>query len=138
VLAVRPARWQVSGPCGKPNTVPDHRLQQTGAALGVAEQALDSGAVWVGRLGPQPAAATSREQWIRSVSTVAAYRERWGVDHDSRPLGPQSIVTTIEHLGHRKRALAALDRALQLSRPAEDAAPMRVVPIITEMDGVGL
>jgi hypothetical protein len=63
---------------------------------------------------------------MRSVSTIAAYRERWGVGADGRPLGPEVIVTTIEHVGHRKRAQAAVDRALAISRQARHGADPQV------------
>jgi len=60
----------------------------------------------------------AREAWTRAVSTVAAYRQRWGIDIDHRPLGPESAAKTIEGLGHRKRAQAAVERALRLAGEA--------------------
>ncbi|MGH9063802.1 MAG: hypothetical protein ACRD0L_07520 [Acidimicrobiales bacterium] len=38
------------------------------------------------------------------------------MSHDNRPLGLETKVTIIEHVGDRKRAEVALQRALALSR----------------------
>ena len=56
----------------------------------LATQALERGQVWVLRLGSPPPDPTLREAWAREVSTVAAYRDRWGIGNDHRPLGPDS------------------------------------------------
>ena len=80
----------------------------------LADEAIERGQVWVRRLGTPPADPATREAWVRAVSTVAAYRDRWDVGADRRPLGPESAVNTIEAIGHRKRAQAAVERALHL------------------------
>jgi len=81
----------------------------------LADQAIERDQVWVRRLGTPPSDPAAREAWSRAVSTVAAYRDRWGVGADHRPLGPESAVKTIEAVGHRKRAQAAVERALRLA-----------------------
>jgi conjugative relaxase-like TrwC/TraI family protein len=81
----------------------------------LAEHAIEHRHVWVQRLGNPPANPAARELWLRLVSTVAAYRDRWGVGNDYRPLGPDTAVKTIEGLGHRKRAQAAVEAALRLA-----------------------
>jgi hypothetical protein len=86
----------------------------------MAEHALSDGEAWADRLGPPPLAPGKREAWLRALSTVAAYRERWGVNASSSPLGPDSVVTSVEGLGHRRRAHAAVARAIAL---ANDPAP---------------
>ncbi len=58
-----------------------------------------------------PANPAAREVWLRAVSTVAAYRDRWGTGNDHRPLGSENAVNTIEQLGHRNRAQAAVEVA---------------------------
>jgi conjugative relaxase-like TrwC/TraI family protein len=104
----------------------DRALEQRARTL--AEQAVVNGRVWAQKLGTPPPDPTVREQWLRAVSTVAAYRERWGVGADNHLLGPDSIVTTIEHVGHRKRAHAAVERALAISRQArQDPSPQVLV-----------
>jgi len=85
----------------------------------LAEQAIERAQVWVRRLGTPPSDPAAREAWSRAVSTVAAYRDRWGVGADHRPLGPESAVKTIEAVGHRKRARAAVERALNLAGEAK-------------------
>jgi hypothetical protein len=62
-----------------------------------------------------PTDPAGRERWIEAVSTVAAYRDRWNIGNDHRPLGPDSAVKTIEGVGHRKRAELAVGKALRLS-----------------------
>jgi conjugative relaxase-like TrwC/TraI family protein len=81
----------------------------------LAEQALHDGAAWAHRLGPAPVAPGKKEAWLRSLSTVAAFRERWGVSSGSLPLGPGSDVTSVESLVHRRRAEAAVARAIGLA-----------------------
>jgi hypothetical protein len=81
----------------------------------LAEQALSEGRAWARRLGPPPTAPAKREAWVRAISTVAAFRERWGVGADPRPLGPDSVVSSVEGLGHRRRAQAAIARATRLT-----------------------
>jgi len=87
-------------------------------AAELAREAIESGQVWVRRLGAAPVDPGAKEAWVRAVSTVAAYRDRWDIGADHRPLGPDSAVKTVEGIGHRKRAQAAVERAL---RPASDA-----------------
>jgi len=102
----------------------DHAMQRRAAEL--AGEAIEHGQVWVRRLGTPPSDPAAREAWTRSVSTVAAYRDRWGIGNDHRPLGPESVVKTIEGLGHRRRAHAAVERALQLAR---EATTVPVAPV---------
>jgi hypothetical protein len=73
----------------------------------LAEQAVARGHSWTQVLGLVPTDPAQRERWLAGVSTVAAYRERWGVNGQI-PLGPD--VTCIEQMGQRKRAQAAIDR----------------------------
>jgi len=92
----------------------------------LAEEAIERDQVWVRRLGTTPSDPAVRKAWLRAVSTVAAYRERWGIGTDHRPLGPESAVKTIEAVGHRKWAQAAVERAIQASGGATIA---RVDPV---------
>ena len=102
----------------------------------LANQAIERGQVWVRRLGAPPSDPAVREAWRRAVSTVAAYRDRWSIGADHRPLGPESAVNTIEAIGHRKRAQAAVDRALRLagdapatSRPPDPSPAARAAEV---------
>jgi len=89
-------------------------------------EAIERGQVWVRRLGTPPLDPAARKAWLRAVSTVAAYRDRWGIEADHRPLGPESAAKTIEAVGHRKWAQAAVERAIQASGGATIA---RVDPV---------
>jgi hypothetical protein len=64
---------------------------------------------------------------MHEVSTVAAYRERWG---HTRPsiIGDRSDVKSVEQIGHHKRAQASVERALAIARAksAEQAGPAPV------------
>ncbi len=104
----------------------------------LAEQAVTAGAAWLRRLGVTPVDPACRARWLREASTVAAYRERWNISHDHRPLGPDS--TSIEQIGHRRRAQAAIDRARTLSisaipRPGQAMTPAQVPEAVTQSIG---
>ncbi len=81
----------------------------------LAEQAVAEGRAWRQSLGPAPVEAGRRDAWLQAVSTVAAFRDRWELGPDPRPLGLESAVTTLEGLGHRRGAQAAVARALKLA-----------------------
>jgi len=53
--------------------------------------------------------------WMDAVTTVAAYRERWDVTSRT-PLGTEP--KSIEGIGHKKRARAALERAVAVAQQA--------------------
>jgi hypothetical protein len=94
----------------------------------LAEQALAEGQAWAQSFEPAPTEAGRREAWFQAVSTVAAFRDRWELGADPRPLGPESAVTTLEGLAHRRSAQVAAGRALRLANrtappPAEGAVP---------------
>ena len=91
----------------------DRAMEQRARHL--AEHAIDHRHVWVQRLGNPPANPAAREVWLRAVSTVAAYRDRWGIGNDLRPLGSENAIKTIEGLGHRNRARAAVEVALRIA-----------------------
>ncbi len=96
----------------------------------LAEQALKEDQPWAQSLGPEPTEAGRKEAWVRAVSTVAAFRDRWELGPDPRPLGAEDTVTSIEALGQRRSAQAAAARALRLAdrtapSAAESGAPTR-------------
>jgi len=91
----------------------DEAIQSRARELAV--HAVEHGQVWVSRLGTPPSDPVARERWMAAVSTVAAYRDRWSIGNDHRPLGSYTAVKAIEGVGHRKRAQAAIQRARSLS-----------------------
>jgi conjugative relaxase-like TrwC/TraI family protein len=88
-----------------------------GRARTLADQAIESGENWVQRLGTPPATPARREHWVREVSTVAAYRDRWHIAGPS-PLGKQGDTSSIEQTGQYQKALAAAARATAISSAA--------------------
>ena len=58
----------------------------------LAEQALAEGQAWARSLGPAPAEAGRREAWLRAVSTVAAFRDRWELALTRAPSAPKVLL----------------------------------------------
>jgi conjugative relaxase-like TrwC/TraI family protein len=90
-------------------------LAMEGRARTLAEQAIESGHPWVQSLGPAPSDPGRRARWLRNVSTVAAYRDRWHITGE-RSIGNRSDVGSTEQMSERKRAQAAAERALAISQ----------------------
>ena len=95
----------------------------------LAEHAIEHRHVWVQRLGNPPTNLAAGAVWLGAVSTVAAYRDRWGIGNDHRPLGSDTAVTTIEGIGHRNRAQAAVEAALRLSAEAHAVPQEAPAPV---------
>jgi hypothetical protein len=83
----------------------------------LADEAIGTGENWVQRLGTPPEAPARRERWIREVSTIAAYRDRWHITGHSA-VGKQGDKSSIEQTGQCQRALAAAARAKAISSAA--------------------
>jgi hypothetical protein len=68
---------------------------------------------WTEALGPRPSDRALRAQWDNAAATVAAYRDRYGIE-DKRPLGhrPQAVDQRLDCA----RALAAI-RRMETARP---------------------
>ena len=86
-------------------------------ALTLAAQAIEAGAAWVQRLGRLPSDPSRRARWVREVSTVAAYRDRWHIT-EQRSIGAKSDVGSTEQMSQRGRALAAAERAAAIGHEA--------------------
>jgi hypothetical protein len=99
----------------------DDSMQRRAREL--ALQALDHGEAWVGRLGTPPRDPAKRQQWIEAVSTVAAYRDRWNIGKDRRPVGQDAAVNTIEGIVDRRHANTAAGRALTLANSGRMTSP---------------
>ncbi len=80
----------------------------------LAEQALRRNDAWIVHLRTPPVEPATQRRWMTAVSTVAAYRHRWNINGD-RPLGRDWAPETIEGADHRRRAYAALNRALVIA-----------------------
>ena len=109
----------------------------TARASAVLHQALTENQPWTRDLGPVPADARVRAQWLEAARTVAAYRDRYGIidppngpvtttTHDTSleaTLGP--VVSHIDRtvVEDRRRATQALLRARRLSEQAPRKTP---------------
>ena len=90
----------------------DQAMEQR--ALSLTEEAIAARHSWVRPLGAPPSGPVQRERWLREVSTVAAYRDRWHIE-GQRPLGAIPDRENHEQTAQRKRALAAGERAKAIS-----------------------
>jgi conjugative relaxase-like TrwC/TraI family protein len=86
-------------------------------AMTLAEQSVEHKAAWVHRLGSPPADPAMRTAWLHEVRVVAAYRDRWNISGMTVVDGREEA-SSIEQIGHQKRAQAAAQRALAISRQA--------------------
>jgi hypothetical protein len=91
----------------------DRAMEQR--ALSLAEEAVSARHSWVRPLGAPPKGPAQRERWLREVSTVAAYRDRWHIK-GQRPLGVAPDRENHEQTAQRKRALAAGQRAQAIGK----------------------
>ena len=106
----------------------DRAMEDRARAL--AAQAVEAGRPWLGGLGSPPSEPARRERWLREVSTVAAYRDRWHVTSGS-PLGAQGDVASIGQTVQYRRAQAAVGRAkaLGLAGMTDAASPVVEVEV---------
>jgi hypothetical protein len=81
----------------------------------LASQAVEAREAWVRRLGRAPDDRGHRARWLREVSTIAAYRDRWRIT-GPRTLGGGDDVTSVEQTSQLQRALVAGERARAMSR----------------------
>jgi hypothetical protein len=88
-------------------------------ALSLAQEAITARDSWVRPLGAPPRDPAQRDRWLRDVSTVAAYRDRWHIE-GQRPLGMAPERENHEQTTQRKRALAAGERAKAMSATQVD------------------
>jgi hypothetical protein len=116
-------------------------LQERGEAMqrrarALAEQVIEQNQVWVRQLGIAPSDPLAREQWIEAVTAVAAYRDRWKIDDDHRPLGSKVAGRTIEAINQRNLAQAAVNMASRLAYPQGAQCP-ELVAIAVDINRTG-
>jgi conjugative relaxase-like TrwC/TraI family protein len=93
-----------------------HLIEARARAL--AEEAVEKRLAWMRRLGSPPADLHARESWFVEVSTVAAFRDRYGIVSDL-PVGSRS--TNAAQESERQRAL----RSVRAAASVHDAASRR-------------
>jgi hypothetical protein len=64
-------------------------------------------------LGPVPANPATRQDWARKAASIAAYREMYGYDHPSDPIGPEPSHQAPDQRAAWHQAYAALGPASQ-------------------------
>jgi conjugative relaxase-like TrwC/TraI family protein len=89
----------------------------------LAERAIDQNPLWLRQLGARPSDPLSRERWLEAVKTIVAYRERWNLSDDPRPLGSKATARSIEALNQRRLAQAAFNTAMRLTHAARTQRP---------------
>ncbi len=90
----------------------DQAMEERARTL--ADQAVESGDRWVQRLGIPPKSPARHERWMKEVSTIAAYRDRWHISGRNLVGRPDSTSST-EQTSQCQRALAAAARATAIS-----------------------
>lgn len=94
------------------------------AARRALQQALNAGEGWTKRIGRAPAAGRARAAWLAHATTIALYRNRYGVD-GSAPLGNPKDITKAQQAAEYRAASVALRRAQSVGEPFADNAPRR-------------
>ena len=89
----------------------------------LAERAIDQNPLWLRQLGVRPSDPLAAERWLEAVQTIAAYRERWSINDDPRPLGSKATARSIEALNERRLAQAAVDMAMRVTHAAGTQRP---------------
>jgi hypothetical protein len=108
----------------------DRAMEERARTL--AEQAIGTVHSWAQPLGPPPASAARRERWMREISTIAAYRDRWHIAGKSA-LGKQGDASSMEQTGERQRAQAAAVRALAISSAAVEKQTSAIPELTVEV-----
>ncbi len=72
----------------------------------LGNQAIEAGHGWVQSLGPAPSHPGRRARWLREVSTIAAYRDRWQITK-SGTFADRKDVKSTEQMVEFQRALKA-------------------------------
>jgi conjugative relaxase-like TrwC/TraI family protein len=106
----------------------EHAMQAR--ALALASAALERADPWVRSAGTVPAHPGRRTAWLDALGVVAAYRERWGITRERSPLGAEGVASSLEALGHRRRAEAALLEASRLGARSTDVEQAGEIPVM--------
>ena len=93
----------------------DHAMEAR--ARVVAIQGIESGQPWAKALGAIPEDPARRARWMREVSTVAAYRDRWHITGKETIGSPDDAVSG-EQSSQRRLAEGAATRAQAVSHGA--------------------
>ena len=98
----------------------DHAMEAR--ARVVAIQGIESGQPWAKALGAIPEDPARRARWMREVSTVAAYRDRWHIT-GKETIGSPGDAVSSEQSSQRRLAEGAATRARAVSHGARGEQP---------------
>lgn len=102
-------------------------------ANALAHTEVAAAAPWTRRLGPTPTQPRDERRWWRAATTIAAYRDRYGItSSDALGAEPSSVLQQID----RQRADAALRLARQLAS-ARATQPLRTAERTQQRDTLG-
>lgn len=97
-------------------------------ARALAEQAIETSAPWLRRLGRSGVTADERERWIAALTTVAAYRDRYQIT-SNMPLGGGQ--TTEAQSADRQRAAHAAREATAIAAGSQRAGSAAATQVPT-------
>jgi conjugative relaxase-like TrwC/TraI family protein len=100
------------------------RALETRCELSI-ERAFEAGEPWVGELGPVPHGEAALA-WRDFAVTVAAYRERWGVDSPYVALGTSPATSTAQRAHHARAQAALTELAASLHGADAHGSPIAV------------
>jgi len=104
----------------------DRRTLIEECARSLTLNALQNGDPWTLSLGRQPADPHRREDWLRQLDTIAAYRDRWQVSGNAiRGAEPRSREQMAQRQAGQRAVAAALDVARTVNFSVEVGAVIR-------------
>jgi hypothetical protein len=113
----------------------DRRALIEQRARSLALEAIRTRQPWALQLGQPPADHDPREEWLRQLDNIAAYRDMWRVN-TRMVLGGEP--GSREQIAHRQSAQLAASRALAISSPADLARDMAAPPEVIAPDSADL
>jgi hypothetical protein len=116
----------------------DRALEQRARVL--AERAVIERPRWLRQLGAPPVDPRLQAHWVRAISTVAAYRERWNITTDDQALGPASGIGDLDQAKQYRQARVAAEQARRLSpsTPRDQATGPAVGVPTASREGIGI
>ena len=98
-------------------------IEQRAAAL--ASTAIAEGATWVRNLGPPPHDRGRRRHWLASISTIAAYRDRYDIQGDDVLVGRPHTTSQARDAARVAAEIEAARRTANTTRKPQQPTPGR-------------
>jgi conjugative relaxase-like TrwC/TraI family protein len=125
IVGLWPAGRQVTDP-DLARALQDRRLLIEERARSLVLKAIENRDPWILRFGRPPADPTRRQEWLKRLDTIAAYRDRWQVSGEAT-LGaqPSSREQMAQSQAGQRAVSAALDFARTVDSPESVGAGTR-------------